>query len=214
MLPILFCKPSPEKKILFRQTSSKGEISFRSLNAETDLDTIHDWVNRNYSIRFWQLNQSRPELKRSLVSVLINPHAHSFIALKDGKPIAQIDAYQIRADEIAAHLPEAGPHDCGIHVLMQPPRQSEKLLSLHTLRSFLAYYFSFEQAGNLFGEPDAANGLANMLARKAGFCFIKQIHLSYKVANLYSISPGQYLNQKKTNSNPPNLLFNATYTHP
>ncbi len=62
-IPPLFCKPIKSNhtdEFLYRGDSSKlnAEISFRSLQLETDIDVIYDWVNRPYARRFWQLAES------------------------------------------------------------------------------------------------------------------------------------------------------------
>ena len=123
--------------------------------------------------------------------MLQNPHAHSFVAFLDDLLIAQIDIYQVLVDELSGHVP-ATPKDCGIHLLMLPPERSKKNLSFYLLRACFAYYFSFDSPGILYGEPDEKNLAANILARKAGFSFLKTIQLSYKTANLYSITKEQF----------------------
>jgi len=71
---------------------------------------------------------------------------------------------------------------------MLPPKLSAKGLALEALRAFVEFYFSFSLSKKLYGEPDKENLLANLLARKVGFQFIKEVTLSYKTANLYLIS--------------------------
>jgi RimJ/RimL family protein N-acetyltransferase len=177
--------------ILYAKQTGSGLIKFRSLELSTDLDIIFDWVNRDYSKRFWQMNGSKEALRGTYIAMLENPAAHSFIALLANEPVAQVDLYCVNADELKEHL-EADNAACGLHIHMLPPDQSKKGLSLDTLKTFIDFYFSDLANGSLYGEPDVENNMANVLARRAGFIFLKTIQLSYKTANLYSFTRSRY----------------------
>jgi hypothetical protein len=183
----LFCKPASKTDTLFNTTIQHGQLIIRSLDLVTDLDTIHEWVNQEYARAFWQMQGSKKALCATYEGVLKNPHAHSFLVLLDSKPVAQVDLYQVLADELAEHLDTSMENDCGLHLLMLPPRQSQKYLAEEVLKAFTKFYFSFSGAGFLYAEPDIQNVTANTLAIKAGFSFLKEISLSSKSANLYCI---------------------------
>jgi RimJ/RimL family protein N-acetyltransferase len=186
-LPSLICKPSDYSSVLHTAPVSDGNLIFRSLHLSSDLDIINNWVNQNYSRRFWQLNGCKRALKATYDAILQNPHAHSFMAFLNDVPVGQIDIYQVLSDELRDHV-KAAHNDCGMHLLMLPPKQSRKYLSLELLRAFLSFYFSFTENGCLYAEPDSQNATANLLARKAGFNLLKTITLSNKTANLYLIT--------------------------
>ncbi len=196
MPPPLFCKPIPEMKedeLLFLITDKElnGKIAFRSLDLATDIDIIHNWVNQPYTRRYWQMNVDKQSLYDTYTTVLYNPLAHSFIGLFNGKMVCQVDLYNVEADELKDHV-EVIPGNCGLHILMLPPRQSQKGLTESMLKAFIKFYFSFSAANCLYGEPDCRNSGANIAAKRAGFEFIKTIILSYKTANLYSITKQQF----------------------
>jgi len=182
----LFCKPFDNSGILFEVSSANGKISFRSLDLSTDLDTIYHWVNQQYATEFWQMNGSKEVLKQTYLGILDNPAAHSFIALLDDLPVGQVDLYLVEADELAAHV-NSELNDCGLHLLMLPPKQSKKDLSKDVLQSFISFFFSHLEAGKLYAEPDSRNAMANLLAKRSGFNFLRAIELSSKTANLYCI---------------------------
>ncbi len=195
-LASLFCKPVSVNypgQLLYsvHDPELNTTISFRSLQLETDIDFLYDWVNRTYAKRFWQLNGSKSILNDTYQTLLANPNAHSFIGLCDGKPVCQVDLYNVSADELKDHT-DHSPDDCGLHLLMLPPHEMRKGLSVHMLSHFVHFYFSFPASSRLFAEPDKENSLANRLATKAGFRFLKTIELSYKTANLYCITKDQY----------------------
>ncbi|MEJ0080921.1 MAG: GNAT family N-acetyltransferase [Puia sp.] len=191
-LPLLFCKPTrkPESLecIYSRYFSTiQAAISFRSLDLKTDLEMIHHWANQAYAKKYWQLNVPQKKMKDIYESILENPNAHSFIGQINEKPFCQIDLYRLYIDELNNHV-DSQINDCGFHLLMLPPRDLRKGWSVTALRAFQDYYFSFSSADELFAEPDIENILANQLALKAGFDFIKSAVLSEKTANIYSIS--------------------------
>jgi len=200
-LPRLFCKPVNipyENEILYRQDvpALQGTICFRSLQLSTDLDLIHGWVNQVYARRFWQLNGTKTLVENTYADLLKNPQAHSFIGLFNDQPVCQVDLYLLAGDELR-HYVEAGPDDCGLHFLMSPPNLLPKGLTVLLLRAFLDFYFSFQLAGRIYAEPDKDNDLANLLARKAGFRYIKTIELSYKTANLYCLTRDHFQSTTK-----------------
>jgi len=164
MLPPLFCKPLPgthsaELLFLLPDKDLNGTITFRSLCLDTDLDTLHDWVNQPYTRRYWQLNENKESLTSTYRTVLDNPLAHSFIGLLNDKMVCQVDLYNVEADELKDHV-EVTSGNCGLHILMLPPRQSQKGLTESMLKAFIKFYFSFSAAEILFGEPDARNSAA------------------------------------------------------
>lgn len=196
MPPPLFCKPLPgmkEDDLLFLITDKElnEKIAFRSLDLANDIDIIHNWVNQPYTLRYWQMNVDKQMLYDTYTTLLNNPLAHSFVGLFNGKMVCQVDLYNVETDELKDHV-EVSPGNCGLHILMLPPRQSQKGLTEAMLKAFIKFYFSFSAATTLYGEPDAQNAGANIAAKRAGFEFVKTIPLSYKTANLYLITKQQF----------------------
>lgn len=188
----LFCKPPLyAEQLLYKAHEQRATIAFRSLQLDTDMDLLYDWVNSPYSKHFWQLNGSKSLLYNTYQSLLDNPHAHSFIGLFNEQPVCQVDVYNVADDELSHHT-DYNPHDCGMHFLMMPPKERSRGLSLTMLRHFIRFYFSFPRAEKLFAEPDRENATAGLLAVKAGFVFVKEIQLSYKTAHLYCITKEQF----------------------
>lgn len=193
----LFCKPDnqiPYGWILYSKEIAEppGTIEFRSLDLSIDLDLIYSWVNRAYSKRFWQLNGTKGLIETTYRQILKNSGTHSFIGLLNGIPACQVDVYLLSLDELGKEVPDLRSNDCGFHLLMIPPQQSLKGLSKMMLRAFFEFYFSFDQSERLFAEPDRENTLANRLGLSAGMEFLYKIRLSYKEANLYSITKKQF----------------------
>jgi acetyl CoA:N6-hydroxylysine acetyl transferase len=193
----LFCKPIRipyENEILYAVEFPGHDraISFRSLQLGADIDFIHRWVNLEYAKRFWQFAHSPQKVYDDYNHILQNPDSHSFIGLLNNAPICQVDIYRVHKDELRNHLDDLTPDDTGMHLLMAPRENTLKDLSLHCLVAFLQFYFSFPPAIRMFGEPDVENTGANKLVQRAGFELLKTIQLSYKTANLYSITKQQF----------------------
>lgn len=183
----------PGTIIFSKKFSELDEIvSFRSLDLNVDLEMIHSWMNQAYSRRFWQLDRSVSVIRNTYQGVIESPGAHSFIGMMDNKPFCLIDLYMIARDELADHIPHL-PGDCGLHLLMCPPREMQKGWSIAALNAFKDFYFSFSQCNHLYAEPDTENHSANKLAIKAGFKFLKEVQLSYKKANLYCLGRQRHI---------------------
>jgi RimJ/RimL family protein N-acetyltransferase len=190
----LFLKPLHYPgEVLFTHHSPLVDrtISFRSMEIEKDLDMIHDWVNREYALAYWQLDGSRQRVYDLYYSIQRNSNGHSYIGLLDGEPICQFDVYRVLADEIRQYI-TADENDCGFHLLMAPNNRPIPNLSVAITQSFLLYYFSFPQAVRMFAEPDIHNQRSNRILQRAGFQFLHGIRMSYKTANLYSITKQQF----------------------
>lgn len=98
-------------------------LQFRSLDLPLDRERLHDWVNRPYARKYWQLNVPMPVFVAACRMVLEGAQSHSFIGLCDDRVVCQIDCYLAEADELKDHV-ETGPGIAGFHILMCPPRES------------------------------------------------------------------------------------------
>jgi len=193
----LFIKPLNYPGTVLFQKFYKGigkTISFRSLDLETDLEMIYQWVNMPYSLAYWQLDGDKKRVWDTYYNIQRNSNGHSFIGLLDSDPICQFDVYRVLADEINQYL-TAGANDCGFHLLMAPNKSPVPNLSFTVVRAFLDYYFSFAEAFIMYAEPDVSNARSNGLLQKLGFVYRQSILMSYKTANLYSFTRNDY--QKK-----------------
>ncbi|HLY71333.1 MAG TPA: GNAT family N-acetyltransferase [Puia sp.] len=195
----LFIKPlyNPDE-ILFSHYIKKinRTISIRSCNLTTDVDLVYEWVNLEYALRFWQLDGDRSRVYNIYYNIQRNSHAHSFIGVLDYDPICQIDIYRVLYDEIHQYI-LADKNTCGFHLLMAPNEKPIHGLTTAIIQTLLQYYFSFPEAAIMYGEPDINNLRSNKLLQKIGFRFIQAISMSYKTANLYSITKQQFHEKNK-----------------
>lgn len=197
-VPALFCKPKQYQHSLFKQFFGDDLVEFRSLDLARDIDRIHEWVHSDQALPYWQLNVTVGELYTIYCTILQSPSSHSFIGLYNGMPVCQIDLYLVSIDEVSQFI-EMQPNDCGMHFIMAPAKCATKGLSFLMFNAFLLYYFSHDFAERMYGEPDSQNAKANKLVSKTGFEFMKEIKMSYKMANLYVLTKQRF-----------NEMFDAT----
>lgn len=164
-----------------------GTLAFRSFDLYRDKAMIHEWVNMDYTRKYWQLDGEPSRIWDTYYAIQRSGEGHSFIGLLNGVPICQFDVYRILADEIRQFI-TADPQDCGFHLLMAPnddPEQHVPGLSVAITRAMLEHYFSFPEARKMYAEPDITNARSNRILTRAGFRFIERVQMSYKTANLY-----------------------------
>lgn len=183
----------------------KKNISFRSFDMDTDLEMVHDWVNRAYAKKYWQLDGTIEKVYDTYYNIQRNSNAHSYIGLLGNVPVCQFDLYRVLADEIRKWVLNAGAHDCGLHLIMAPIPKPVHGLSTILIQAMLEYYFSFPEAMHMYAEPDITNRRSNFLLRQANFQFIQSIELSYKTANLYCLKREQFQSSRKDVFNSPAL---------
>jgi hypothetical protein len=189
---MLFCKPSSKSNFQFEHVFPSGQcLVLRSLNLKKDLNILYQWVNEPYAKEFWQLDGPKEQLQATYQSVLKNPDGHSFIGLMDEQLICQIDLYRIQSADLGRYV-RYQFNDCGMHLLMAPVKFPVPQLSRMVMETFVRYYFSFDEAENLYAEPDIHNNKACKLLGKSKFCFVQNIMLTDKAASLYLFTRKQF----------------------
>jgi acetyl CoA:N6-hydroxylysine acetyl transferase len=174
-----------------------GTIAFRSFELDRDETMIHDWVNRDYALRYWQLDGDRRRVRDTYYAIQRSGEGHSFIGLLNGVPICQFDVYRVLADEIQEFITAPGPQDCGFHLLMAPNERPIPGLSVRITRAMLRHYFQFPEAERMYAEPDVTNPRSNRILQQVGFQLVESIKMSYKTANLYVLTREQFFNHQK-----------------
>jgi acetyl CoA:N6-hydroxylysine acetyl transferase len=169
-----------------------GTIAFRSFELDRDEMMIHDWVNREYALRYWQLDGDRRRVRDTYYAIQRSGEGHSFIGLLNGVPICQFDVYRVLADEIQEFITAPGPQDCGFHLLMAPNEKPVPGLSVAITRAMLRHYFHFPEAERMYAEPDITNPRSNRILQQVGFQLIESIKMSYKTANLYVLTRDRF----------------------
>jgi RimJ/RimL family protein N-acetyltransferase len=192
-LPRLFCKPEHPKEFVHYSdfVHLNQLISFWSLDIDKHLPFIHQWVNMAYTSSFWQMDGAFEPFKEVYEKILNHPNTHSFVGYYGDQLVCQLDVYMVGVDELSYIIPEESEH-CGFHLLMAPNNNAIHGLTSALIKSFLQYYFSFEQAKKMYAEPDVRNERSIKLLRGQSFVYLSQVALSYKTASLYCLTRSRF----------------------
>ncbi|WP_430612791.1 GNAT family N-acetyltransferase [Flavobacterium sp. JP2137] len=168
-------------KRYFNEGSS--EISIRGFDMRSDLHVIHDWVNRDYSKRFWEMDGPIQDLEQAYIKHLGVDYSHPYIGLLNGEPIFTLELYWAIKDEVGKYYP-FHPGDYGFHLLMAPAKQRIPRFSYHALSLCMEYFFSFPQVNRMIGEAAVDHHGTHRLITQVGCAFDSALVLPYKTSNL------------------------------
>ena len=160
---------------------------------------LHEWCNKAYSARFWDMQGSFEELMTYFQERENQQNITCMLITVNDEPVAFAECYPIIGSELEEHIPEAGPTDYGFHFLMAPPRDltqkfplDKKLIPRWAVMTLLGFCFTNRNVENMYGEPDMENEKALKLADRIGFEQLKEIQLSDKKAVLIRYKKEKY----------------------
>lgn len=181
------------KTVLHVQQFSDYRLEIRPLSLTRDITVLHQWVNMDYTKKFWQMEGSYTQIYHHYDKFLSSGAGDSLMFFFSGSstPVAQVDFYNPMLDELGT-MYDVQEDDIGIHLLMGPPVQPVKGLTTNVMLCCISYLFIMG-AKRIIGEPDMNNEKANKLVKRVGFEFVKPVTLSYKTANLYFLEKDQFL---------------------
>lgn len=106
-------------EVLYRRfTPSIGKVaSLRVLDLEKDLDLFVEWQNKPRVAHFWELAQSKEELKKYLEKGLQDRHQFPAIYELDGIPVGYYEVYWVKEDRLGPYYDSEG-YDRGFHLLV------------------------------------------------------------------------------------------------
>ena len=169
-----------------------GQIfTIRSLDMEQDLAIIHEWVNAESAIAYWQLNGSISMLKNVYEKMMGVDYAHSFIGCLNGIPVCQLDAYAPQLDVMGAYY-HALETDIGIHLLLGQRNAGIRNFSAKIVNAFATWLFEAAAVERIVAEPDHQNRSANWLLRRLKFEYAGTIDLPEKTACLYIMTKDRF----------------------
>lgn len=96
--------------------SIRKTLSFRTITMD-DLDTFHEWHNQERVSFFWELNQSKDELKTYIEEGLKKKHQIPMIVEFDGEPVGYYEFYWVKEDRLGPYY-ESRDFDRGFHFLI------------------------------------------------------------------------------------------------
>jgi hypothetical protein len=183
-----FCKEiiSPgDSKIKYSRFFEKNNytLDMRPFDLKQDLLVIHDWVNRDYAKKFWQMDGPIQTLEAFYIKNYCCDYSSSFVGLINGEHAFLIEPYWPMRETVGKCY-DARPDDYGFHIMVKPPTSATTSLLINTFRTALEYMFSLPQIGRVIGEADHNNTKLDALTRLVGYKLQEVITMPEKLANL------------------------------
>lgn len=167
----------------FHDPELRRKISFREATVEDDLHRIHDWMNQEHVIPFWDLARPIDGIRDYLEKNLADDHQIPYIGSLGGEPISYWEAYRA-PDDIVSLYYDPEPSDRGVHLLIGPPEYLGRGLALPLLRAMTAFQLSYPETRRVVAEPDARNERMIHVFRRCGYEKQREIELPDKRAAL------------------------------
>lgn len=158
-------------------------LEMRPFNIRQDLLVIHDWVNRDYAKKFWQMDGPLQTLEAFYIKNSCCDYSSSFVGLINGEHAFLIEPYWPMRESVGKYY-DAQPDDYGFHIMVKPPTAATTSLLINTFRTALEYMFSFQKIGRVIGEADHRNAKLDALIRLVGYKLQEVVTMPDKVANL------------------------------
>lgn len=165
-----------------------AHVSFRVIR-EDDLDTFHDWHNQARVANFWELAQTKEELKAYIERGLNDPHQMPVIAEIAGEAAGYFEIYWTREDRLGPYY-ESDAFDRGFHLLVG----NTKFLGFKNTDALLksASHFIFlddPRTRRIMGEPRHDNQkLLRYLLHFKSWRKVKEFDFPHKRAALLECS--------------------------
>jgi len=168
-----------------REWPDIGTLALRPLDIARDIETVFDWVSRDYA-RFWGMNgDSREQVADFYREMQESDSAQAYLGLHDGRPAFLVECYDPAHDPVGEHY-TVRPGDRGMHFLVAPTPDGGPIhgFSQAVIDTIVAFLFSDSDTRRIVVEPDVTNAKIHPLNRRAGFVYDREIRLAEKTAHL------------------------------
>lgn len=185
-------KPNPGEMVHKRYfNGGELEIGIRGFNPQTDIEVLHEWVNMEYTKKFWEMDGPIRNLEEAYIKHLGVDYSHPYIGTLNGEPIFTLELYWAIKDEVGKYYPfQAG--DYGFHMLIAPAKQKIPNFSYYALTMCMEHFFSFDKVHRMIGEASAEHMGTHNLITKVGCEFERALVLPYKTSNLTFCKRAQF----------------------
>lgn len=178
-------KEYPDELLYQLDDSVTGQsYQLRKVIIDKDLDLFHQWHNQQYVYEFWELNQSKPELKKYLTDLNNKDFILPVIGYIDNVPCAYFEVYWAFFDRIAPYC-DATTYDRGYHILIGNKDSLGRANTINWLNLVNDFIFQDDfRTQRIVGEPRADNkGLLKYL-KHTSFIKTKEFDFPHKRAAL------------------------------
>lgn len=180
--------PKPAGVVYRRHIPWLGqELTLRTLDADTDLERFHLWMNNPRVAKFWEEDGDLDKHRTFIANALADPHCHPLVASLDDEPFAYFEAYWAKEDRIAPFY-AAGDYDRGVHMLVGEEWARGSRYVAAWLPSLLHYLFLDDPRTQLLVcEPRADNARMIAYLQRYGFAYLRQFDFPHKRAALLAL---------------------------
>ena len=155
-------------------------VSFRSVDIDRDLDRFHRWMNDGRVSYFWELNQSKDELRAYLETLQAKPHSYPLIGCFDGEEAGYFETYWVREDRLGPYY-DSQNYDRGWHGLIGERKHLGKVKTGAWLRGLAHYLFlDCPLTENILGEPRVDNAKLLSYADSLAYEKLKEFDFPHK----------------------------------
>ena len=174
---------------------SDTQISFRTIDPDTDLEQFHDWMNQPRVAEFWEMAQSADELRDYLETGLTDSRTWPVIGSFNGEAFGYFEIYWAMEDRIAPYY-DCSPWDRGFHLLVGDPRFLGERYSGCWSRSITHFLFLDDpRTRRLVGEPRHDNRRLLKLLEPGGWQFVKTFDFPHKRSALVDCDRARYFQE-------------------
>lgn len=196
-------RPSDENERVERgilgRFNGTGILSFQAFDLQKHGETLHNWSNKPYSAKFWNMAGSYEDFVAYYQQRMREPGIQHAMFFLNDQPLAFTETYPIIGSELEPYIQSATIKDFGIHFLMAPPRkiaeqfrEFKRTISFFTLGQALRQLYRTHNVTNIYAEPDKDNHKACHLASVVGFKYVRDVVLSDKTAALYHLKKDDF----------------------
>ncbi len=160
-----------------------GEISIDTLNIETDIELIHQWVSQDRA-KYWGMSDyEKKDVELVYEYIDAQSHHNSFMIRLDGKPISFFQLYAPNKEEVGSKY-EVLKGDVGLHIFVAHSDSPTKGFTNKVLDIIRDFTFSTNENRRIIAEPDSRNDKMLKRFMHYGFSFGDTITLAAKQAQL------------------------------
>lgn len=172
-------------------------ITIRGIDPEKDLDTFHQWHNQPRVSFFWELAQSKEELKAYMEKTKADPHMIPTFVEFDGRPVGYFEMYWTVEDRLGPYY-EADAFDRGFHFLIG---EKDALGFANTdtiVKSALHFLFLDDpRTRRVMAEPRHDNKKVLKYADSSGWKKLKEFDFPHKRAALLECKRENFFNGER-----------------
>lgn len=162
--------------------------SLRVVDADRDVETIAEWMNRPHLAEAWEYAWPVPRWRRYLEAQLAGEYSRPFLGSLRGKDYGYVEIYRAAKDSIAPRY-DADPYDLGLHAAIADVRIVNKGFAPILLPRIVASVFEQEpQCRRVMFDPDYRNVGARRLCEYAGCTFLGEHDMANRRMALYAWS--------------------------